>query len=80
MFFEISQNSRENTCLRVSFLAKLQATVCNFNKKEILAQVFFCEFRKILKNTFLTEHIQWLKIISLDLVALIRSKNRVLSF
>ena len=28
---------------------------CNFIKKEILAQVFFCEFCEISKNTFFTE-------------------------
>ena len=28
-----------------------------FNKKEALAQVFSCEFFKISKNTFLTEHL-----------------------
>ena len=48
MFLEISQNSQENTCVRVSFLKKLQA----FIKKETLAQVFSCEFCKISKNTF----------------------------
>ena len=44
MSLEISQNSRENSCARVSFLIKFQA---KFIKKEILAQVFsyeFCEF------------------------------------
>ena len=30
----------------------------NFIKKETLAQVFSCEFCKILNNNFLTEHIQ----------------------
>ena len=29
----------------------------NFIKKETLAQVFSCEFRKIFKNTFFTEHL-----------------------
>ena len=29
---------------------------CNFIKKEVLAQVFSCEFCKISKNTFFTEH------------------------
>ena len=38
MFLEISKNSQENTCARVSF--------------EILAQVFSCEFCEIFKNTF----------------------------
>ena len=56
MFLEISQNSQENTCARVSFLIKLK--VCNFIKKETLAQAFFCEFFKISKNTFFTEHLR----------------------
>ena len=30
---------------------------CNFIKKEILAQVFSCEFCEISKNTFFTEHL-----------------------
>ena len=29
---------------------------CNFIKKDTLTQVFSCEFCKIFKNTFLTEH------------------------
>ena len=40
-FLEISQNSQENTCVRVFFF-----------KKEILVQVFSCESFKIFKNTF----------------------------
>ena len=51
VFLKIPQNSQENTCVRVSFLIKLHA--CNFIKKEILAQVFSCEFCEISKNTFL---------------------------
>ena len=39
-FLEISQNSRENNCARVSFSIKLQAF--NFIKKETLPQVFSC--------------------------------------
>ena len=39
-------------CERVSFLIKLQPSVCNFIKRETLAQVFFCEFCKISKNAF----------------------------
>ena len=56
VFLEISQNSQENTCARVSFLIKLQAA-CNFIKKETLAQVFSCEFCEISKKTFFTEHL-----------------------
>ena len=33
MFLEISQNSQENTCARVSFLIKLQAAPANNNAK-----------------------------------------------
>ena len=36
---------------RVTFLIKLQVSVCNFIK-EALAQVFSCEFCEIFKNTF----------------------------
>ena len=43
MFLEISQNSQENTCARVSFLIKL---------------VFSCEFSKISKNTLFIEHLR----------------------
>ena len=39
VFLEISQNSQENTCARVSFLIKLQARpkACTIIKKETLA-------------------------------------------
>ena len=49
VLWEISQNSRGNTCARVSFLIKL---ACSFIKKETLVQVFSYEFCKISKNTF----------------------------
>ena len=52
VFLEISQNSQENTCARISFFIKLQADACNFIKKETLAQVLSCEFCEISKNTF----------------------------
>ena len=52
VFLEILQNSQKNTCVRVSFLMKLQASAWNFIKKETLAQVFSCEFCKISKNIF----------------------------
>ena len=39
-----------NTCARVSF-NKVAGAVCNFIKKEAVAQVFPCEFSKIFKNT-----------------------------
>ena len=52
---EISQNSQENTCARVSFLIKLQAEDL---AQVALAQVFSCEFCEISKNTFFTEHLR----------------------
>ena len=58
MFLEISQNSQENTCVRVFFLNNvwgLQA--CNFVKKETLAQGFSRKFYEISKNTFFAEHL-----------------------
>ena len=53
VFLKMLQNLREKACVRVSFLIKFQAS--NFIKKAILAQV--CEFCKIFKNTFFTEHL-----------------------
>ena len=55
----MSQNSQENTCVRVSCFNKvaLQAEAYNFIKKEVLAQVFSCEFYETSKNTFFTEHL-----------------------
>ena len=38
------------------FFNKATGLACNFTKKEALAQVFSCEFCKIFKNTFFTEH------------------------
>ena len=38
-------------------VAGLRPEACNFIKKEALAQVFFCEFCEISKNTYLTEHV-----------------------
>ena len=58
VFLEILQNSQENNCARVSFLIKLQVLVCNFIKKESLAQVFSFEFCEISKNNFFTEHLR----------------------
>ena len=34
--------------------------VCNFTRKEILAQVFSCDFCEMFKNIFFIEHFRWL--------------------
>ena len=52
VFLEISQSSQKNTCARVSFLVKLQASGLQFIKNETLAQVFSYEFCEISKKTF----------------------------
>ena len=51
VFLKISQNSQENTCVRVSILMKMQ-TSGNFIKKGALAQVFSYEFCEIFMKTF----------------------------
>ena len=56
-FLEISQNSQENTCARVSFLIKLI-------KKETLAKVFF------LRTPFFTEHLWWMLLQVADTMAI----------
>ena len=45
VLLEISQNAQENACARVS-------QVCNFIKKETLAQVFSYKLCKFSKNIF----------------------------
>ena len=65
VFLEISQNSQENTCARVSFLTK-----------KPLVQVFSCKFCEISKDTFFTEHLRWQ--IPIDLTFL-NSYSRALS-
>ena len=46
-------NFPQHLC-HVSFLIELQASACNFIKKETLTQVFPREFCEISKNTFFT--------------------------
>ena len=63
VFVEISQNSQENTCPRVSLLIKLQASVL-FIKKVTLARhghrCFPVNFVKFLRTHFFIEHPWWL--------------------
>ena len=44
LFLEILQKWKENTCARDCFLIKLQASACDFIKKQSLVQVFSSEF------------------------------------
>ena len=56
VFLKISQNSQENTCVRVFFF--LQASSCIFIKKETVVQVFSCEFWGNSKNTYFKEQLR----------------------
>ena len=57
LLLNISQILQENTCSRVSFLLKLQASGPELYQKETLAHVFSCEFCDIFKNTFFREYL-----------------------
>ena len=66
VFLEIWQNSQKKSVLEFLFLLKKrlwhwQENTCTrvslFNKTETVAQGFFCEFCKIYKNIFFTEHL-----------------------
>ena len=57
-----------------TLLIKLQA--CNFINKESLAQLFSCEFCKISKNTFFTEHLRTTALLQRSLLVLFSSVNR----
>ena len=50
VFLEISQNSKENTCVRVPFLIK----------RRLWRRCFSVNFEKFLRTTFFTEHLSWL--------------------
>ena len=50
MFWEISLNSQENTCARVSFLVKLQASL---SKKKLWHRCFPVNLAKLLRTPFL---------------------------
>ena len=63
VFLEISQNSQENTCARISLLIKLQvtsATPATLLKKRHWRWRFPVNFAKFLRTPFATEHLRWL--------------------
>ena len=57
VFLEISQNSQENTCARVSFLIKLQARPSTLLKKRLWHRCFPVNFENFLRTPFFTEHL-----------------------
>ena len=56
LFFKSTQNSQENTCAKVSFEQSCHPTVCNFIKKETLAQMFPCVIFEIFQISFFAEY------------------------
>ena len=60
VFLEISENSQENTCVRVSFLIKLQAAPATLLKKRLWHRCFPVNFAKFPRTPFLKEHLWWL--------------------
>ena len=54
MLLEVSQNSQENTCARVSFLIKLQAST--LLKKTLLHRCFPVNFAKFLRTCFFSHN------------------------
>ena len=60
VFLEISQNSQENTCARVSFLIKWQASDLQLYLKRDSDTCFPVNFVILLRTPFCTEHFWWL--------------------
>ena len=77
VFLKISQNSQENTCARVSFLIKLQASGLQLYQKETLAQGFSCESCEISIDTFFTEHL-WMTASSISIAGWMTDLNQYL--
>ena len=59
-FLEISQNSQENTCTRISFIMKLQAWACHVIKKGLWHKCFSVNFANFLRTPFVSEQLRWL--------------------
>ena len=60
VFLEISQNSQENTCARVSLLIVAGLRSATLLKKRLWRRCFPVNFAKFLRTPFLTEHLPWL--------------------
>ena len=61
VFLQISQNSQENTCARVSFFDKVAGLrPATLLKKRLWHRYFPVKFVKFLKTPFFIEHLWWL--------------------
>ena len=63
VFLEIWQNSKENTCVRVSFLISCRRPA-TWLKKRLWHRCFPVNFAKFLRTPFLIEHLRWLLLYS----------------
>ena len=72
VFLEISQNSQENTCARVSFLIKLQAEPA---RVQAWGRSFPVNFAKFLREPFLTEYLQWLLLVRFENILITSNKQ-----
>ena len=55
-----SNLTEKNMCQSLYFKKSCGPKVCNFIKKETLAQMSACDFSEIYWNTFFMEHFMWL--------------------
>ena len=55
-----ASRSNHRRCSVKKVFLEMSPMACHFIKKEILIQVFSCEFCEILRTRFLTEHLRWL--------------------
>ena len=62
IFLEITQNSQENTCSRVSFL--IRPWPATLFKKRLWHRCFPVNFAKFLRAAFLKENLRWLLLYS----------------
>ena len=61
VFLEISQNSQENTCARVSFFNKVAGLrPATLLKKRLWNRCFPANFTKFLRKPFFIERLRWL--------------------
>ena len=76
---QISKNSLENTCARVSFLIKLQALGLQLYY-EAVKQVFSYKFCKIFESTFFIEYLWRLLLVVLRLKSAILKQLQMIRF
>ena len=81
VLLEISQNSQENTCARVSFLIKLQAWPATLLKKRPWHRCFPVTFAKFLGAPFFKEHLRWLLLFveKSDLISCVEKEHEIMS-